>query len=133
MPVIHNCVIHIFEIDSSVAISDFVGNWTQESLNEEKESPHHSYPVSCQEITDHETSDTKLLCTAFPEGIPSYSLPEFSLFGGNLTFHEHSEMFGNLVPDGKVKWYDSGKVVGIWKRTGTLSIINHENSKNHFF
>merc|ERR1712110_402762 len=82
--------------DSSVAISDFVGNWTHEDLNEKKESPYHSYPVSCQEITDHETSDTKLLCTAFPEGIPSYSLPEFSLFGGNLTFHEHSEMFGNL-------------------------------------
>ena len=42
-------------------------------------------------------------------------------------------MYGNLGPDGKVTWYDSGVFVGIWKRTGTLSIINHENSKNHFF
>ena len=41
-------------------------------------------------------------------------------------------MYGNLGPDGKVTWHDSGDPGPIWKRIGTLSIINHKNSKNIF-
>ena len=106
-------------MDSAGAISDFVGNWIQEGGE--------PIPVSC-----HAISNTKLKCTIVLEY--RTITPEFSLVGGNLTVASEPKVQGNLGTDGKiVTWYEAGVFSHIWKKIGTMSIINHKNSKNHFF
>ena len=104
MPIIHNCIIHIFEIDSEVPISDYVGNWILPGIGKS---------TSC-----HNISETELECT---RGI------QISIVGRSLTTKTRAGLHqGYLGIDGKITWKLNGRVTGRWTRLGTLSIINHK-------
>ena len=106
MPLIYNCVIHIFEIDPEVTISDYVGNWKRDA---------DGYITSC-----HNSSDTKLACTKY-----SY----IYIAGRNLTNYIPKGLTkGYLGIDGTITWSLHGKVFDRWTRLGRLPIINHKHS-----